>query len=116
MKKNATLIIDAMKMRPGVERDSALMNAFYYYLFGEPLNEEGKKMERTFVCCQCDYEYETEDGDGTCPRCKEQDQIRDAVVDVLLDLHPRHVNTDDIGEALDEALWKFQRRVKGETR
>lgn len=63
-------------------------------------------MEVNLACPDCGFFYETEDGDGKCPRCAEMDEIETQVEKLLNDLRPRHLEDDDVRSAAEEGAWK----------
>lgn len=66
-----------------------------------------KRQDVHLVCPDCGTEYETEDGDGGCPRCYEYDEVLNEVLHMLLDLRPTHLEDYEIVEAVGDGAWRY---------
>lgn len=65
------------------------------------------------TCPECEYEYETENGDGGCPRCAEYEELQGQVHKILADLRPTHLEQDEIKEAIDDGVERYLRARLG---
>ena len=63
--------------------------------------------QATATCGECGTVYESEDGDGGCPRCGEYAEIVGGVLSVLRDARCSHLPDQEIREAVAEATGKF---------
>lgn len=74
--------------------------------------EPPKRQDVRLVCPDCGTEFETEDGDGGCPRCHDYEEVENEVLKVLNDLRPQHLEDDEIREAVDDGAWRYLRQPR----